>query len=178
MAWLLIIFSPYLLCICLAEGIKVAYDTIHDSIHDSIPPKPPKPLRRTRKRALTPPLPEFESSIPRPFRKKQVTYDQSQSPLFGNLPYEIRRLIYELVLAPRDGRELHVGIEGRRVRSTRCWEGGASVAGWDHACWYPEGHMYGNEQFLASIEQGDKESLGLLRCCRRVYFSLSLSSFF
>lgn len=64
----------------------------------------PPSLPAVRKRALTIPLQPKGTAI---WKQKQKTLDQLQSPLFGQLPLEVRELIYTFYLTP-DERPLHI----------------------------------------------------------------------
>ncbi|KAJ5263469.1 hypothetical protein N7478_011074 [Penicillium angulare] len=76
--------------------------------------RPVHPLSRSRKRALTLPLPETSY---RGWRPKK-THNQAQSLFLQKLPYDIRRQIYEYVLAPPE--VLHVlATRSSRLASVR-----------------------------------------------------------
>jgi len=82
------------------------------------------PLAPRRKRTLTGPLPSLESmhgmsdSIR---RARQKTADQSMSPFLGKLPFELRQIIYEEVLAGGDdGRVVHIIRKHKRLGHWRC----------------------------------------------------------
>ena len=81
------------------------------------------PLPRKRKRALTNPLPPLDSiegmssSIR---RSRQRTDDQSTSSFLSRLPFEIRQIIYEQVLAGGDGSVVHILRKQGRLGHWRC----------------------------------------------------------
>ena len=82
----------------------------------------PKPVAQ-RKRSLTLPLPiGNENHVPSKMRhtieKTQVTKDQSQSTLFGRIPFEIREMIYQHALA----NSMHVHIFRRTDRRLGCYQ--------------------------------------------------------
>ena len=82
------------------------------------------PLPRKRKRALTDPLPPLEpgQSMAYSIRRSRQRIDtQDASPLLTKLPFEIRQMIYEQVLAGGDGCEVvHVLRKQGRLGHWRC----------------------------------------------------------
>lgn len=85
------------------------------------------PLQRKRNRALTNPLPAIESarsmsySIRYPVRRsRQCTADQIMSTFMTKLPLEVRRIVYEQVLAGGDRRLVHILRKRGRLRHWRC----------------------------------------------------------
>ena len=142
-----------------------------------------KPLPAVRKRALTPPLsplPARRAGIV-PFRKSRRTREQErdrnqqQSPLFAQLPREVRILIYREVLAPQDHPGLHVACADARLLSRRCWDEGSPKPGWWHRCWsnYQKadgttGPRLGGEGYGTEEDSPYAIRMGLLQSCRRV----------
>ncbi|KAH7317921.1 hypothetical protein BKA65DRAFT_557333 [Rhexocercosporidium sp. MPI-PUGE-AT-0058] len=82
----------------------------------------PVALPKTRKRALTHPLPPMESrSMPFNLRRsRQRTHEQVQSPFLAKLPIEIREMIYEEILGGGDRRLVHILRKDRRLGHWRC----------------------------------------------------------
>jgi hypothetical protein len=76
------------------------------------------PLHGMRRRALTLPLPEEESGEA-PWDFKQRTVDQSNSGLCTRLPYEVRSLIFELVVAG-ESNVVHVFKKSKKMGHWRC----------------------------------------------------------
>ena len=83
----------------------------------------PVPLSRKRKRALTNPLPDIEliQSIPDSVRRSRQRNDDQKTCLFlTKLPFEIRQLIYEEVLAGGGGSVVHIFRKHSRLGHWRC----------------------------------------------------------
>jgi hypothetical protein len=84
----------------------------------------PVPLPRNRKRALTNPLPALESINSMSYsirRSRQRTDDQAMSSFLTKLPFEIRQIIYEEVLADGgDGSVVHILRKHGRLGHWRC----------------------------------------------------------
>lgn len=82
------------------------------------------PLSRRRKRALTDPLPALEPEQSMAYsirRSRQRTDTQTMSSFLTKLPFEIRLMIYEQVLAGGDGCEVvHVLRKQGRLGHWRC----------------------------------------------------------
>lgn len=102
----------------------------------------PKPLPPVRPRALTCPLPQPQPqprklcrswNIFKKFIPKQKTFDQSQSPLFARLPYEIRCQIWSRVLG---NRLLHIVRVPKTLLAIECVEDfGPDLETCQHRCW-------------------------------------------
>ena len=83
----------------------------------------PVPLSHNRKRALTNPLPAIESiqSISDSIRRSRQRNDDQKMCLFlTQLPFEIREIIYEAVLASGGGSVVHVFRKHGRLGHWRC----------------------------------------------------------
>jgi hypothetical protein len=81
------------------------------------------PLPRRRKRALTDPLPALEPSQGMAYsirRSRQRTDCQTMSSFLTKLPFEIREMIYEQVLAGGDGSVVHILRKQGRLGHWRC----------------------------------------------------------
>lgn len=82
------------------------------------------PLPRRRKRALTAPLPPLEPTQSMSYtirRSRQRTDPQAMSSFLTKLPFEIRQMIYEQVLAGGDGCEVvHILRKQGRLGHWRC----------------------------------------------------------
>lgn len=84
---------------------------------------PMAPLPKMRKRSLTNPLPALESiqSISNSVRRsRQRTDPQLKSSFLNKLPFEIRQMIYEEVLAGGDGNVVHILRKNGRLGHWRC----------------------------------------------------------
>ena len=128
----------------------------------------PKPLRTRRRRALT--LPSSS-----PGARKSSTnipiYEQEQSAFFTKLPLEIRLLIYQEVLAPKDHPMLHVASGHKRLFSCRCSNTDPHRPGWCHKCW---GLMVKLDGTIGLCPFGESiyphpVRIQMLRSCRRMY---------
>lgn len=87
----------------------------------------PEPLSPQRKRPLT------ADGINTKCANK--TKDQDQSLLFSRLPIDIRRLIYQEVLASPDHQELHIISSNKRLICHRCDMDDPETPNWAHKCW-------------------------------------------
>lgn len=105
-----------LLPLVILDAIYRPFVNAHESFKHWRKYRPIRPLPRTRKRALTLPLPESS----RRGRKPQKTHNQSQSLFLHRLPYDIRRQIYEYVLAPPEFLHI-VDTYSGRLGSIRCF---------------------------------------------------------
>ena len=120
----------------------------------------PRPLPTRRKRALT--IPEVPPNSSRLNRRK-ATSDQPRSPLFRNLPQEIRELIYVLYLA--DSNKICVYRREDRRLGHRSWDQGQL---------YPPGFIEsprsitGARRVGLDVEREHDDLLSLLMTCRRV----------
>jgi hypothetical protein len=135
----------------------------------------PKPLPRTRPRALTLPLPPKSSSSWNPFKRVAQVAEQSQSPFFALLPFEIRSLIWNQVVG---GFLLHMVLAPKRLLAITCGEDCETELSTNrHRCWVIEGpHLYLNSTGIGwptglGPEHPAKLAhlLGLLRTCRAIY---------
>ena len=106
---------------------EVDHDSKHPNSHHAQPVFDDDPMNvlhhpRQRKRALTNPLPdpEWKRIISYIRRSRQKNEPQAQSIFFSKLPLELRELIYEEVLAGRDGRLLHIIRTGGKLAHWRC----------------------------------------------------------
>ncbi|KAJ5966315.1 hypothetical protein N7481_013029 [Penicillium waksmanii] len=102
--WLIVLGAIVATPIYLAWLTVMVPSAAYDSYRKHKQKKP-----RVRKRALTLPLPDSSS----PWRRRQKTFDQAQSPFF-QLPMEIRRMIYHQVMMPSNGADLYVAITDHR----------------------------------------------------------------
>lgn len=126
----------------------------------------PRELPRVRKRALSIPLPTTETPF---WRKGQETCDQLQSTFFGQLPLEIRELIYKFYLTP-DGDPMHVFRRtDRRLGHYLCTFGPESHSHYPKVEW-----GYGNPSQTRAWKRTTDEKpqfsnnlLPLLKTCRR-----------
>jgi hypothetical protein len=78
-------------------------------------------------------------SLP-PTRPRRLTntssHDQLQSCLIARLPPEIRLLIWEHVVGPKDGRDvLHMEVGDGILRQNRCYQQDSTAQGFQHDCW-------------------------------------------
>lgn len=121
-------------------------------------PEPPfEPSTPKRTRALT--LPLYEEAYP---DGAQRTYDQQQSPFFRKLPYEVRMMIYELVLAPSD-RVLHITTSPKRLCSFRCYSKHPELPTQKHNC-----RSVRDRTCADPAHFGRQNYLGLLSSCRHM----------
>lgn len=118
---------------------------------------------RVRRRALTLPLPDSLSPW-YPNRRRQKTFDQSQSLLF-RLPMELRRKIYHQVIMPSDGADPYVAITDNRTSPRWPWQ----TKYWEPFDWSGDSIQY----FDLSCPRS-KGVLGLLRSCRKMSATSSL----
>ena len=121
------------------------------------PPLPPK-----RKRTLTLPLPLSE--IEARSKRRQWTSDQACCGFFQVLPYDIRRIVYQILLADETFHIIRLRKKLRHVRCTAYQKTKCS----NKTCW---GMSTVDGILLRDLE---KESFGqglldLLRTCRRAY---------
>lgn len=144
----------------------------------------PVALPKTRKRALTHPLPPMESrSMPFNLRRsRQRTHEQAQSPFLTKLPIEIREMIYEEILGGGDRRLVHVLRKDRRLGHWRCrLQDGEEVCDeQDRRC--VEGWLSYKSKVWHLDRNGmldlvtDGGLLPLLLTCRAMYVSTQISS--
>lgn len=123
--------------------------------HSIRQPYAPKPLPARRKRALTHPLLECNS--------RQWTSDQVHCALLQMLPYDIRRLVYEIVFT---GRVFHIIRLRRRLRHVECNDCGGKQQ--QTTCWGIAAVDNKSVQDLESEGFG-RGVLDLLRTCRQIY---------
>jgi len=133
------------------------------------PSAPPETLPLKRKRALTLPLPEGTGFVWRSVPPQETNY-QLQSLFCSKLLPEIRRQIYQEVLAP-GGRELHLANADRRLCSMRCTvdtERLPQTPGWRHECW---GVPRQDGTYKSHLHNAppDEKLLSLLCTCRLIY---------
>ena len=133
------------------------------------PSAPPETLPLKRKRALTLPLPEGTGFVWRSVPPQETNY-QLQSLFCSKLLPEIRRQIYQEVLAP-GGRELHLANADRRLCSMRCTvdtERLPQTPGWRHECW---GVPRQDGTYKSHLHNAppDEKLLSLLCTCRLMY---------
>ena len=122
----------------------------------------PPPLSPRRKRTLTLPLPTPTSKLSR--RTRQWTSEQVYSGFFQVLSYDVRRIIYEMVLADE---HFHIIRLRRKLRHVRCKDS-PKTSGNNRTCW---GMSTVDGTLIRDLE---KDRLGhglleLLRTCRRTY---------
>jgi hypothetical protein len=73
---------------------------------------------------------------PRRLTNTSQSHDQLQSYLIACLPPEIRLLIWEHVVGPKDGRDvLHIEVGDGILRQNRCYEQDSTALGFQHDCW-------------------------------------------
>jgi hypothetical protein len=134
----------------------------------------PKPLPRTRPRALTLPLPP-KSCAWNPFKRVAQVAEQSQSPFFAQVPFEIRSLIWNQVFG---GFLLHMVLVPKRLLAIICGEDCETELPTNrHRCWDINGpHLYLNStgmglpMSLGSVHPAKPAHLlGLLQTCRAIY---------
>jgi hypothetical protein len=117
------------------------------------------PVLRFRKRSLTIPI-SNPAKVGLLRKKPQETYDQLQCPLFGVLPYDIRIIIWELVIG---GFHVHVFDWSRKLGHLICspFEKGPARA--PSVCLGPldYGHTHG------VLHRPPNGFLALLKTCRR-----------
>lgn len=138
------------------EAIYCPFATAHMAFEYWRERRPIRPLSRTRKRALTLPLPESS----RRGRKRQRTHDQSQSLFLHRLPYDIRRQIYEYVLAPPEALNI-VDTHSGRLGSVRCFASCPEKHLKRHVCTF-KGRDHDQDNFRQPIY------LSLLYLCRQM----------
>lgn len=86
----------------------------------------PDALAPVRQRSLTLPLPETVLSV---WGNAKDIYPGKKF-IFSKLSFGIRRLIYQEVLAPGDGSDLHVASSKWRLLSRRCFDDNPDLRGW------------------------------------------------
>ena len=133
-------------------------------------------LARRRKRALAHPLPPLEASQSMSFtirRSRQRTDPQNMSSFLTKLPFELRQMIYEEVLAGGDGCEVvHILRKQGRLGHWRCRimkhglelcdaKGRRCVEGWLS---YKTKVWHLDRSGMLDIITDD----GIVRCCERV----------
>ena len=123
-------------------------------------PYAPKPLPVKRKRALTLPLAQ---SKPR-WKARQWTSDQLHCAFLQVLPYDVRRVIYELVLARRT---FHIIRLRKRLRHVECTRQGRTIAD-NSTCW-AVATVDGRAGQNIETEGFGQGVLDLLRTCRQIY---------
>jgi hypothetical protein len=129
------------------------------------PSAPPETLPLKRKRALTLPLPEGTGFAWRSVPPQETNY-QLQSLFCSKLVPEIRRQIYQEVLAPGD-QELHLANADRRLCSMRCVD--TQTPGWRHTCWGVHRQDGTYKSHLRNDAPPDEKLLSLLCTCRLMY---------
>lgn len=144
-----------LLPLAIFEAIYWPFATTHNKYKDCREYRPIRPLSRTRKRALTLPLPESSCRG----RKPQQTHSQSQSLFLHLLSYDIRRQIYEYVLAPPEVLRV-VDTYSGRLGSVRCFASRPGDQRRRHLCTY-KGYDHDQDNFRQPIY------LSLLYLCRQ-----------
>lgn len=132
-----------------------------------VPRSKPRALPTIRPRALTPP-PSPRTALESP----PTTFAQLQSPLFSNLPLEIRRLIYHHALVSRS---THIVRLGPRLGHIRC-RLSRNARPWDHRCWgitvNGSDLYHGPHDGFPTEEETEENKPGLLplvMACRRIY---------
>jgi len=147
--------------------------------------KAPKSLPRQRPRALTSPLPSpsFQRPPWNPFRRSipQRTLDQSQTALFGQLPSEIRHIIWTEYMS---GHLLHIARDRNRLLAIDCVEKEPEKQKIDagsesrlytrfHGCWGGKtGHSTTPGFYFGPRSKNPglpANLLPLLQTCRRIY---------
>ena len=120
--------SPVIWCLRIyddnfASKIRKAPD-VHDLARRARGEPALHPLPRRRKRALSHPLPPPDPGQGMAYsirRSRQRTDTQDMSPFMTKLPFEIRHMIYEQVLAGGDGCEVvHILRKQGRLGHWRC----------------------------------------------------------
>lgn len=139
----------------------------------------PDALASVRQHSLTLPFPKIQSAVS---RGALETHDQGGSLFFFKLPFDIRRLIYQEVLAPDDGSELHVASSEWRLLSRRCFDNNPDIRGWQHSCWgyqrkdgtsfdwrFPAGKLAAKGVRPPRDSGVEPTVMGLLCSCRQMY---------
>jgi hypothetical protein len=134
----------------------------------------PESLPTQRRRALT--LPSSSSTATESSTQNPIS-QQKKSPFFNKFPLEIRRLIYQEVLAPSRYPTLHVANGDGRLLSRRCAGDDPQHPSWCHGCWgkttldgtilYDYGNMI-YEPVYESVYPYPVR-IQILRSCRRMY---------
>lgn len=158
---------PGLMIIYPLVGLFSLFDLIFEKKQKRKEEKPIRPLPRQRKRALTLPLSESSLRWHHMGPRRQKTFDQSQSPFF-RLPQELRDMIYQLVIVPSDGADLHVAITAYRLYSFPCGESDYSVPGRGHKCWKPTDNTGRPENPRNAPGVSSSRMLGILQSCRKM----------
>ncbi|KAL8831152.1 MAG: hypothetical protein Q9191_001026 [Dirinaria sp. TL-2023a] len=123
-------------------------------------PYAPKPLPSKRKRALTLPLARSNPNS----KTGQWTSDQAHCAFLRVLPYDVRRVIYEFVLA---GRTFHVIRLRKRLRHVECTRHGRRSSD-NSSCWGIS-TVDGRSVKALETEGFGGGLLDLLRTCRQIY---------
>ena len=122
-------------------------------------PYAPPPLPAKRKRTLTLPLPPSNPSSRS--QRRQWTSEQAHCPFFQILPYDIRRIVYEHILA---NETFHIIRLRRKLRLVGCAKEQRS----DTTCW---GMSSVDGTLIKDLEKklSGRPLLYMLRTCRLVY---------
>jgi hypothetical protein len=104
-----------------------------------------------------PPLRPLPPTRPRRLTNTSQSHDQLQSCLIARLPPEIRLLIWEHVVGPKDGRDvLHIEVGDGILRQNRCYEQDSTALGFQHDCWSA---MWKRDARLGTV-RGRREPVG------------------
>jgi hypothetical protein len=104
-----------------------------------------------------PPLRPLPPTRPRRLTNTSQSHDQLQSCLIARLPPEIRLLIWEHVVGPKDSRDvLHIEVGDGILRQNRCYEQDSTALGFQHDCWSA---MWRRDFRLGTV-RGDREPVG------------------
>ena len=121
----------------------------------------PPPLPSKRKRTLTLPLPSSGSKSSS--QRRQWTSAQDHSGFFAILPYDVRRIIYELILA---GHRFHIIRLRKRLRHVTCSAHNQKEA--SRTCW---GVATVDGNLIKELEKNPfgQGLLDVLQTCRQAY---------
>jgi len=122
----------------------------------------PPPLPAQRKRTLTLPFPPSNSSSRS--QRRQWTSEQAHCCFFQILPYDVRRIIYEYILADET---FHIIRLRKKLRHVRCTKDQKSVSD-GKTCW---GMSTVDGTLIKDLEKKllGRGLLDILRTCRLVY---------
>jgi hypothetical protein len=110
-----------------------------------------------RQGLIDPPLRPLPPTRPRALTNTPQTHPQLQSALIARLPPEIRLLIWEHVVGPKDSRDvLHIEVGDGILRQNRCYEQDSTALGFQHACWSA---MWRQDYRLGTV-RGRREPVG------------------
>jgi hypothetical protein len=89
-----------------------------------------------RKDLIDLPLRPLPPTRPRALTNTSQTHPQLQSALIARLPPEIRILIWEHIVGPKDAQDvLHIEVGDGILRQNRCYQQSNTAPGFQHDCW-------------------------------------------